>query len=128
MRGKKGLKPSHSEHCLPPLAGAPFVTPFILDAGQCGEQRGQQYGGAQGRFGFTMLAPALLRLIPWQVLISFLAEQVVVGRGCWWGEVVQETSSGGENCLLTIMNIKEFLLFSQFPVRDLLKIIVLSGE
>lgn len=58
------------------------MTPFILDAGQCGKQRGQQYEGAQGRFGSTRLAPALLRLTPWQVLISFLEEQVVVGRGC----------------------------------------------
>lgn len=68
------------------------MTPFILDAGQCGEQTGQQYGGAQSRFGSTMLAAALLRLTPWQVLISFL-EQVVVGRGCtgnffWGGEIV----------------------------------------
>lgn len=48
MRGKKGLSHSRSKHRLPLLAGAPLVTVFILDAGQCGEQGGQHCGGAQG--------------------------------------------------------------------------------
>jgi len=41
-----------------------------------------------------MLAPALLRTTPWQVLNHFLAGQMaVVGRGCpgnffFWGKIV----------------------------------------
>lgn len=44
----KGLRPSCSEHQLPPLAGALFVTGVILDAGQCEKQREQECQRSQG--------------------------------------------------------------------------------
>lgn len=48
MRNRESLSPSHSEHCLPPLAGAPLLTAFILDKLGSVGSRGQQCEGATG--------------------------------------------------------------------------------